>query len=419
MSQPTSVPSMPRSRLLSLLSEACELEHGLACSYLYSAFTIKNDVSEGGITWEQQQLIRKWAAQIYFVASEEMLHLAQAWNLLAAIGGTPYYLRPNFPQDSKYYPLEVPLLLEPFGLEAMRRFIYYERPAPVTFSEAFCQQLGMDKPTYSTVGELYGLIRAGIESFCEAELFIGDPANQVGPELVDFPDLIKVVNRATAVQAIEMITEQGEGNQMDSPDCHYGAFLAIERELLAEMNRAKESAQEFTPARPSLTNPLARTRGGANVHVGTLIDDPLAREVSAVFDEIYGLMLRMLQFAFDNSMPPSPLVRDLAGKSILLMVRVIKPLGEALTSLPAGPANPGRTAGPSFGLSRHVPLPRNEQIAAIMSAEQLKELSTSLQNLALGFKEIPTLRAAAENLRQIASGAAIGGSRCPLGYGIS
>ncbi|MEX2170832.1 MAG: ferritin-like domain-containing protein [Pirellulales bacterium] len=104
-------PPQNRAELLSLLSEACELEHGLTCSYLYTAFTLKQDLREGGLTWEQLQLVRKWAAQIYFVASEEMLHLGQAWNLLAAIGGTPYYLRPNFPQDARYYPIEADLVL--------------------------------------------------------------------------------------------------------------------------------------------------------------------------------------------------------------------------------------------------------------------------------------------------------------------
>ena len=35
-----------RSELLKLLSEACELEHGLACSYLYAAFSLKQDLGE-------------------------------------------------------------------------------------------------------------------------------------------------------------------------------------------------------------------------------------------------------------------------------------------------------------------------------------------------------------------------------------
>ena len=55
-----------RSDLLTLLSEACEIEHGLACSYLYSAFSIKQNIDEG-ITPEEQQAIRKWASQLFFI----------------------------------------------------------------------------------------------------------------------------------------------------------------------------------------------------------------------------------------------------------------------------------------------------------------------------------------------------------------
>src|SRR5262249_25647770 len=116
---PAEGPVTSRSELLSLLTEACELEHGLACSYLYTAFTLKKELAEGGLPWKRLRAARKWAAQIFFVASQEMLHLAQAWNLIAAIGGPPYYLRPNFPQGTKYYPLHLPLKLEPFGVSAL------------------------------------------------------------------------------------------------------------------------------------------------------------------------------------------------------------------------------------------------------------------------------------------------------------
>jgi hypothetical protein len=64
---------------------------------------------------EQAPMVRQWASQLYFIASQEMLHLAQAWNLLAALGGTPYYLRPNFPQNTKYCPLHLKLAFEPYG----------------------------------------------------------------------------------------------------------------------------------------------------------------------------------------------------------------------------------------------------------------------------------------------------------------
>jgi hypothetical protein len=40
-----------RTDLLKLLCEAAELEHGIACSYLYSAFSLKRDIAEGTMTW--------------------------------------------------------------------------------------------------------------------------------------------------------------------------------------------------------------------------------------------------------------------------------------------------------------------------------------------------------------------------------
>ncbi len=372
---PDTGPPRTRSDLLSLLSEACELEHGLACSYLYAAFTIKQDLAEGGITWQQQQAARTWAAQVYFVASEEMLHLAQAWNLLSAIGGTPYYLRPNFPQGSRYYPLGLPLLLEPFGCRAVRRFVYYELPRSEAPDLELCRAVGLDQPEYATVGELYELIRQGIGRLPRRTLFLGSPANQVGPELVDFPDLIKVVDRESAFRAIDMITEQGEGTRDNSVDCHYGIFRQIERQLLEY--EAAAGAGPFAPARPAVVNPVAYRRGPVGAG-GTQLDSDLARGVCQCFDDVYGLMLRILQYVFDASTPPDEFLRGMARRSILLMVRVIKPLGEALTRIPAGPAHPGMTAGPSFALSRHVPLPRDQAAAGLLVSERLEELANEL-----------------------------------------
>jgi hypothetical protein len=45
-----------REELIYLLSRAAELEHGLACIYLFAAYSLKNDVSEGGMTDEQAEM---------------------------------------------------------------------------------------------------------------------------------------------------------------------------------------------------------------------------------------------------------------------------------------------------------------------------------------------------------------------------
>jgi hypothetical protein len=116
-----------RSHLLSLVSEASELEHALACSYLFAAFSLKRGQGDG-LTWQQEQTVRRWAAQVYFIASQEMLHLAQTWNLALACGGTPYFSRPAFPQPKGYLPIGAPLTLEPYSLATLDRFLQWEAP---------------------------------------------------------------------------------------------------------------------------------------------------------------------------------------------------------------------------------------------------------------------------------------------------
>jgi hypothetical protein len=79
-------PVTTREELIYLLSRAAELEHGLACIYLFAAYSLKNDVSEGGMTDEQAEMVRGWRRFLCLVAAEEMGHLAQVSNLLTAIG---------------------------------------------------------------------------------------------------------------------------------------------------------------------------------------------------------------------------------------------------------------------------------------------------------------------------------------------
>ena len=290
-----------RGDLLKLLCEAAELEHGIACSYLYAGFSLKRDIAEGGMTWEEQQKVRRWAAQIYFVASQEMLHLALVWNLTTAIGGTPYYLRPNFPQDSKYYPLNARLTLEPFGPRSLRRFILYERPqnmSPARDLKSLLTFAGEDASEieFGSIGELYALIESGFRTIKQEDLFIGSPTQQMTKDLIHFPDIVPVVDRDSAVKAIKTITEQGEGTIRDREDSHFGAFVAILKELLD----SKAQGSGFSPARPAMLNPSAGFGRGYGANANP-IDDGLAEQVAGLFDPAYSLMLRMLAWSFERT----------------------------------------------------------------------------------------------------------------------
>jgi hypothetical protein len=83
------------SALVWLLDQACELEHGLMCEYLFAQFALKRSADEG-LSDQQLARVAAWEVVIVEVTKQEMLHLALATNLLTAIGAAHTH-RPNFP----------------------------------------------------------------------------------------------------------------------------------------------------------------------------------------------------------------------------------------------------------------------------------------------------------------------------------
>src|SRR4029077_6324765 len=103
----------------------------------------------------------------------------------------------NFPQDTNYYPLHMRLALEPYGEAALNRFLGYEKPTELLkehgFVDDFVQpRAGDDAGSFRTVGELYQTIEDGIVQLPDA--IIGEPSAQVGHDLVDFPDIVRVTD---------------------------------------------------------------------------------------------------------------------------------------------------------------------------------------------------------------------------------
>jgi hypothetical protein len=199
-------PITAREELIYLLSRAAELEHGLACIYLFAAYSLKSDVSEGGMTDEQAEMVRDWRRFLRPVAVEEMGHLAQVANLLTAIGGAPHFRRANFPLPPSEHPFGIRLSLEPFSPETIERFVCYEMPetgilsaeqqvifdpirARVLESQAALQDSLVDEEEedesyrpfevdFKTAGEFYHKIETGFTHIPEEELFIGPPEAQ-------------------------------------------------------------------------------------------------------------------------------------------------------------------------------------------------------------------------------------------------
>jgi hypothetical protein len=347
-----------REHLWWLLAEAAQLEHMIMCQYLFAEFSLKDGTGEG-LTREQADTVDRWRKTLRGIAVEEMLHLALVSNLMASIGAAPLFGRPNFPQYSGYFPSGLRLDLLPFGEQALRHFLYLERPEgmerqdadgfvpvapprePVTVDELLPR--GQE---FATVGHLYRGIADGlrglVERFGERAVFVGSPRAQATPELLRWPQLIAVTDLGSALAAVEEIIEQGEGARGDWRPAHYGRFFG----MWEEYHALREGEPSFEPARPVLP---AYTRQPFDVAAAQpVITDPQTHHVAELAGFAYELVLQLLLRFFTHTDETDEQLGVLVDGAVDLMTGVLRPLASALTQLPVGEAHPGRTAGFAF-----------------------------------------------------------------------
>ena len=105
-----------REHLWHALAEAAELEHNLLCSYLFAAFSLKQDVSED-LTPSELTAVTGWRNTLMGICIEEMVHLAQVSNLLVSVGARAHFNRPNLPVAPGYHPASIVIELAPFDLK--------------------------------------------------------------------------------------------------------------------------------------------------------------------------------------------------------------------------------------------------------------------------------------------------------------
>ena len=400
----TTSPVQTREELLYLLTRASELEHNLACSYLYAGYSLKTDMSEGGLTEDELTAVRTWKRKLATVAVEEMLHLGQVSNLITAVGGAPHFARANFPLPATTFPFGIPIDLQPFSQSLIERLLCYEMPeegilpadrhaeydeirtrvAGRIDSDAYIRAQNTIEPfdiDFRTVGEFYHKIESAFHEVPAERLFIGDPAVQATPKYLDFPkQLVQVTDVQSACAALDMIVEQGESPTSEHPDAHFKVFDTIRRDYEALTERARAEGRDFNPGRPLLTNPS--TRGLAETPGTNRITDPVASELAALFNNSYGVMLMMLARFFAHTDETEDEMRLLARGTLRIMASGLRPLGEALSKLPAGGEYPGMNAGPGFGFTRDIHLLAHKRAAWIFFLERLYDISMRLTRLA-------------------------------------
>ncbi|MGE5141350.1 MAG: ferritin-like domain-containing protein [Rudaea sp.] len=373
-----------REELIFMLSEASQLEHMIMLQYLFAAFGMKRDVSEG-LTPEQLDAVSRWERVVIKVATQEMLHLTSATNLLLAIGAAPYFQRPNFPQMARYYPRGIDLVLAPFSEASLRHFLFLERPEGMDLTDspdfpvvgdasalADEEEIVPEMQDFATVGHLYRGIEQGfrhlVDKFGEARVFIGPPRAQATRKNFGWRELNPVVDLASAIAAIEVIVEQGEGARGDWNNSHYGRFLAVSDEFRA----LKAQDPGFEPSRPVIP---AFVRLPADSPAVTLIQDPQTARVSSLFNGCYEVMLQLLLRYFIHDSETDEQLKALVNAGVDLMFIALEPLGQLLTSLPVGASAPGKTAGPSFEMFRRAYLLPHQYAAWCILRDRLQELA--------------------------------------------
>ena len=360
----TAAPEAPfviehREALIYMLCEAAELEHGIMCQYLFAAFSLKQTAAEG-LAEAQLAAVTRWRKQISHVATQEMLHLALVHNLLSAIGAAPHLARPNLPQPASHYPAGVQLALLPFGEQALRHFMFLERPEGMDLQDAEgLAAVGRAEPLlnerdivprrqdFATVGHLYRSIEAGFAQLAakhgEPWLFVGPPRAQATQRHFSWPELVAVTDLASAQRAIDEILEQGEGPRGHWQNAHFGQFVKI----LDEYQEMAQADPGFDPVRPVVAANVRPPERDVEV---PLISDPLTARVTDLFNVGYEVLLQIFERFFAHTEETDAQLQVLADATIGLMLRVIKPLGDLITTLPVGGERPGQTTGPSFEL---------------------------------------------------------------------
>lgn len=390
-----------------MLAEAAEIEHCLMCSYLYAAFSLKQDAGEGLLVHELAA-VKRWRAEIIAIATEEMLHLALVNNLLIAVGSRPHYRHYNFPATAGQFPADLAVALLPFDGATLDHFIYVERPSRARERDGG----SIDKPAYSrdlvrtdlvtdipcdydTVGQLYEAIAASVRYLAgelgEQGLFVGKVEAQLTEEDVFLPRLCSIAGEADAMRALALIVEQGEGSADSRETSHYARFSAI-REQWQALAAARG---DFKPYRDAARHPVMRSPVDTGVRI-QVVSEP-AITLLDTGNAAYFLLLRLLALMSDtaNCLLPRPLVMTQA----MALMHALADIGTALTSLPANPAHPGVTAGLTFTLSRTALGYESPESAAWLLAERMELLAVHAEASAAS---LPALSRFALALREAA-----------------
>src|SRR3954451_1162961 len=300
-----------RQALLYTLSKAAELEHLIICQYLYAAFSLKRDATEG-LPEDLVAIVGGWAKTLFRIAEQEMLHLSLVQNLLTSVGAGPHLARPNFPVPARSFPARIQIVLLPFGEEALRHFAFLERPEgePIDDAEQFAalaraqplpdvdeDEIGPIVADFETISHLYRSLEDGLATLAgklgEDRLFVGPRRAQATGEHFRFSELVAVSDLASATAAIETIVEQGEGARGEWKKSHFGRLLGVLDEFIA----ARDANPEVEFSRPVVRAHVRPVESGVAV---PLISEHFTVRAMDLLNAVYEVALQVLARYFNH-----------------------------------------------------------------------------------------------------------------------
>jgi hypothetical protein len=353
-----------RDELVAALGQAVVIEFAVMLQYLYAAYSVPThgaglEYVRRGL-WTSDQLAAACGdggesldtgirSTLLSIAREEMMHFLLANNILMAIGEPFQVPRIDFGTINNELPVPLDFSLEGLGLGSVQRFIQIEQPEGVVGNVHLgdVMERGARLSDYASLSELYGDIRDGLRRI--PDLFVVEKGRGGGEHHLflrrsielDHPDYqMEVDDLPSSLFAIDVITEQGEGNVLTpehpGEESHYVSFKRLSGLLAGDLT--------WRPSYPVLRNPT--------LYDGNRVKDPVTvadtRDVMTLFNDSYFMMLQLMVQHFSGQ-PDSSLRRSaLMNHAIDVMTGMMRPLAELIVTMPSG--RKGRTAGPSFEL---------------------------------------------------------------------
>lgn len=329
-----------------VLKLAMTIEFATVPLYLTAAYSIKNPASRSF------QLIMS-------VVIEEMLHIAQAGNLLVSIGGKPALAPPpEYPTPIPCHCSKEPILeLQKASIDLMENvFMAIETPQ---------DSIKLDEDCFKTIGQLYESISKGFKHL-EKEIPFETEGQFESIYYGSGGKLVIVKNLESADEAINEIVAQGEGTIIGSKNHklqeskweHYGpnGEWALSHYYRFKL-MADSSLAHYCPigdVYPMKTNIKLKDLNG------------LSYKILLLFNQCYSLMLLLL----DQGLYKNKKSELFFKVNMVIMNTVLPKIAVELLKIPISESE---NAGPSFEFQN--------EIQQLTHDDALKQILKSLDSI--------------------------------------